>query len=262
MKIVGSDRRSPLGLFLGQPTPRLYDCVVEALRSRHYSRRTEEAYLHWIRRFLAFHGGTHPSELAESDVNRFLTHLAVSENVAASTQNQALAAVLFLYEHVLEQPLDRIEGVVRARKPKRLPVVLTRGEVEAILTQLDGAPRLVCMLLYGSGMRLLEGLGLRVKDLDFGRGEITVRQGKGQKDRVTMLPGTLFQPLQDHLGRVREQHAADLTAGWDCRPCPTPWPESTRMPTASGAGNGYFLLRRTTSTPKRASGIGTTCTNP
>lgn len=118
MSSSAADRRSPLGLFPGQPTPRLYGCVVEALRSRHYSRRTEEAYLHWIRRFLRFHDGAHPRQLAEQDLNRFLTHLAVDENVAASTQNQALAAVLFLYEHVLEQPLDRIEGVVRARKPK------------------------------------------------------------------------------------------------------------------------------------------------
>ena len=139
-----ANRRSPLGLFPGKPAPRLYHCVVEALRTRHYSRRTEEAYLHWIRRFLAFHTGTHPREMAEMDVNRFLTHLAVGANVAASTQNQALAAVLFLYEHVLERPLDRVEGVVRARKPKRLPVVLTRDEVEAILAQLGGSPRLVC----------------------------------------------------------------------------------------------------------------------
>ena len=202
------NRRSPLGLFPGQPTPRLYDCVVEALRTRHCSRSTEEACLHRIRRFLVFHNGTHPREMAEMDVNRFLTHLAVGAKVSASTQNQALAAVLFLYEHVLERPLDRVEGVVRARKPKRLPVVLTRDEVEPILAQLNGAPRLVCMLLYGSGMRLLEGLRLRVKDLDFGRGEITVRQGKGQqgkgqKDRVTKLPGAIFQPLQDQAGRRR-----------------------------------------------------------
>ena len=163
MNQLTSDRRAPLGLCPGQPTPRLYDCVLEALPSRHYSRRTEEAYLHWIRRFLAFESGTHPRELAERDVNRFLTHLAVNENVAGSTQNQALAAVLFLYQHVLEQPLDRIEGVVRARKPKRLPVVLTRDQVRAILTELEGVPRLVCVLLYGAGLRLLEGLELRVK---------------------------------------------------------------------------------------------------
>jgi integron integrase len=194
--------------------------VVEALRTRHYSRRTEEAYLHWIRRFLASHNGTHPREMAEMDVNRFLTHLAVGANVAASMQHQVLAAVLFLCEQVLERPLDRVERVVRARKPKRLPVVLTRDQVDAILAQLDGAPRLVCMLLYGSGMRLLEGPGLRVKDLDLGRGEITVRQGKGRKDRVTMPPGALFQPLQDHLGRVREQHAADLKSGLGLAPLP------------------------------------------
>jgi len=212
--------RSPLGLFPCQPTPRLYDCVVEALRSRHYSRRTEEAYLHWIRRFLAFHGGTHPRELAEKDLNRFLTHLAIGENVAASTQNQALAAVLFLYQHVLEQPLDRIEGVVRARKPKRLPVVLSRDEVGAILAELDGVPRLVCALLYGAGLRLLEALELRVKDLDFGRGEITVRQGKGQKDRLTMLPGELLQEIQDHLRRSRQQHETDLKSGLGQAPLP------------------------------------------
>ncbi len=215
-----ANRRSPLGLLVGQPVPRLYDRVVEVLRSRHYSRRTEEAYLHWIRRFLLFHNGNHPRELAENDVNRFLTHLAVGENVAASTQNQALAAVLFLYEHVLQEPLDRIEGVVRARKPKRLPVVLTRDEVQAVLKPLDGVARLVCALLYGSGLRLLEGLQLRVKDLDFGRGEIAVREGKGQKDRVTMLPEALRQALQDHLWRVRQQHETDLKSGLGQAPLP------------------------------------------
>ncbi|MGH7463444.1 MAG: integron integrase, partial [Longimicrobiales bacterium] len=153
-------------------------------------------------------------------VNRFLTHLAVQENVAASTQNQALAALLFLYEHVLQQPLDRIEGVVRARKPKRLPVVLTRDEVEALLAQLEGAPQLVCMLLYGSGLRLLEGLELRVKDLDVGRGEITIRDGKGQKDRRTMLPEALHQPLQKHLGQVRARHEMDLKRGLGRAPLP------------------------------------------
>jgi len=213
-------RRSPLGVFPGQPTPRLYDRVVEALRTRHYSRRTEEAYIHWIRRFLLLHTGAHPRQLAEADVNRFLTHLAVRENVAASTQNQALAALLFLYEHVLEQPLDRIEGVVRARKPKRLPAVLARDEVVGVLDQLDGAVRLACALLYGAGLRLLEALQLRVKDLDLGRGEITIRGGKGAKDRVTMLPDALRQPLQDHLLRVRQQHEADLKLGLGRAPLP------------------------------------------
>ena len=178
-------------MFPGQPAPRLYDRVVEVLRARHYSRRTEEAYVHWIRRFVLLHHGRHPREQAEGDVNRFLTHLAIQQNVAASTQNQALAALLFLYEHVLEQPLNRIEGVGRARRPRRLPVVLSRGEVRAVLAELDGNPYLVCALLYGSGLRVLEGLRMRVKDLDFERGESTVRDGKGGKDRVTMLPAAL-----------------------------------------------------------------------
>jgi integron integrase len=217
---TSADRQLPLGLFPGQPKPRLYDRVVEALRTRHYSRRTEQAYIHWIRRFVLFHAPSHPRQLREDAVSRFLSHLAVKQNVAASTQNQALAAVLFLYEHVLEQPLDRIEGVVRARKPKRLPVVLTRDEVQTILAELDSAPRLVCTLLCGSGLRLLEGLGLRVKDLDFGRGEITVRQGKPGMDRITMLPGTLLQALQDHLRRVRQQHETDLKNGLGQAPLP------------------------------------------
>jgi integron integrase len=194
--------------------------VVEVLRARHYSSRTEEAYVHWIRRFLLFHNRTHPRGLVEGDVNRLLTHLALKGKVAASTQNQALAAVLFLYERVLEQPLDRVDGVVRARKPKRLPSVLTPEEVESVLDQLDGVPRLVATLLYGSGLRVLEALQLRVKDLDFGRGEITVREGKGQKDRVTMAPDVLHQPLQDHLRAVREQHEADLALGLGRAPLP------------------------------------------
>jgi len=207
-------------LFQGQSAPRLYARVVEVLRARHYGRRTEKAYVHWIGRFLVFHNGKHPRELAEADVNRFLTHLAVRENVAASTQNQGLAALLFLYAHVLEQPLNRIVGVVRARRPKRLPVVLTGEEVEVVLAGLEGQPLLVCMVLYGSGLRLQEGLQLRVKDLDFGRGEILVRDGKGQKDRITMLPAALDEPLQEHLRGVRRQHEADLRASLGQAPLP------------------------------------------
>lgn len=181
----------PLGLFPGQPRPRLYDRVVEVLRGPHYSRKTEKAYVHWIRRYLEFNGGRHPRELSEPQVNEFLTYLAVHDNVAASTQNQALAALLFLYERVLEQPLDRLEGVVRARKPKRLPVVLSRDEVDQLLSELKQTPQLVCRLLYGSGLRLGEGLAVRVKDLDFARSEFTVRDGKGRKDRMTVLPDVL-----------------------------------------------------------------------
>ena len=158
--------------------PGLLDCVRQALRARHYSRRTEQAYAAWIIRFVEFHGRRDPGEMGEREVNAFLTHLAVGDRVAASTQNQALAALLFLYETVLHQPLGRIEGVVRARRPRRLPLVLAPKEVRAVLDGLDGTPRLVCALLYGSGLRLLECLRLRVKDIDFQRNEITVRAAR------------------------------------------------------------------------------------
>jgi len=206
--------RSPLGLFPDTPAPRLYGRVVEGLRVHHYSRRTEEAYIHWIRRFIEFHQHRHPRQLAEEDVNRFLTHLAVREHVAASTQNQALSAILFLYEHVLKQPLDRIEGVVRARRPKRLPVVLTIDDVSRVMDHLSGDKWLIAVLLYGGGLRLLEALCLRVKDLDFERGEITVREGKGDKDRVTIMPRAVVHPLQEHLQRVKAIHQQDVADGY------------------------------------------------
>jgi len=188
--------------------------MVEVMRVRHYSRRTEEAYIHWIRRYIEFHQRRHPRELGEDGVNRFLTSLAVEEHVAASTQNQALSALLFFYEHVLGQPLDRIEGVVRARRPKRLPVVLTVDEVSRVMTHLTGDKWLIAMLLYGGGLRLLEALRLRVKDLDFERGEITVREGKGDKDRVTTMPRAVIHPLQEHLRHVQAIHQQDLADGY------------------------------------------------
>lgn len=169
---------------------KLLDRVRAAIRARHYSLRTEEAYVGWIRRFILFHNKRHPAEMGESEVNQFLTHLALSENVAASTQNQALSALLFLYQEVLERDLDRIEGVVRAKKPRRLPEVLTREEVRACLHRMSGTPRLVGLLLYGAGLRLMEALRLRVKDIDLTANQITVREGKGQKNRVTMLPAS------------------------------------------------------------------------
>jgi len=214
MTTTTQQRRPPLGLFADKPVPRLYDRIVEVLRVRHYSRRTEDAYVHWIRRYIEFHGRRHPRKLDESDVNRFLTSLAVKEHVAASTQNQALSAILFLYEHVLEQPLDRIKGVVRARRPKRLPVVLTVDEVSRVMAHLSGDKWLIAMLLYGGGLRLLEALRLRVKDLDFERGEITVREGKGDKDRVTMLPQAVSPPLQEHLRAVQRIHEQDVAGGY------------------------------------------------
>ena len=194
--------------------PKLLDRVRHACRVRHFSLRTEDAYAAWVERFIRFHGIRHPQEMAEPEVNAFLTHLAVERNVSASTQNQALAALLFLYEHVLDRPLDRIDGVVRANRPRRLPVVLTRSEVRRVLAELDGTYRLMGELMYGAGLRLLECLRLRVKDLDFERGEITVREGKGDKDRVTMLPGVVRPRLLAHLERVRELHRKDLAAGY------------------------------------------------
>ncbi|MGQ0549110.1 MAG: integron integrase [Armatimonadota bacterium] len=202
------------------PGPRLLDRVREAIRARHYSHRTEQAYVTWITRYIRFHGKRHPAEMADLEVNQFLTHLAVHGRVAASTQNQALAALLFLYAKVLNRSLGQIEGVVRARRPRRLPVVLTRQEVRAVLDELNGTPPLVCTLLYGSGLRLLECLGLRVKDVDFHRQEIRVREGKGRKDRVTMLPSAVREPLRAHLDKVRRQHARDLEEGLGRAPLP------------------------------------------
>lgn len=220
MIVATHQRRSPLGLFPNQGTPRLYDCIIEVLRVRHYSRRTEEAYVHWIRQYIEFHQHRHPRQLAEDDVNRFLTSLAVQEHVAASTQNQALSAILFLYEHVLKQPLDRIEGVVRVRRSKRLPGVSTVDEVPRVMAHLSGDKWLIAMLLYGGGLRLLEALRLRVKDVDLERGEITVREGKGDKDRVTMLPQAVVGPLQGHLRHVKAIHQQDLAEGYGRAPLP------------------------------------------
>lgn len=205
-------------------TPRLYDRVIEVLRARHYSRRTEKIYAHWIGAFIRFNGGVHPEALREEDVNRFLTSLAVDHHVAASTQNQALSALLFLYEHVLGSPLDRIEGVVRARKPKRLPVVMSREEVQLVLVELRGTPLLVCQLLYGSGARLNEALSLRIKDIDMDRRELLIRDGKGRKDRVTMLPERVRDPLIRHLREVRAEHRRDLAKGLGRVPLPEALP--------------------------------------
>ena len=193
--------------------PKLLDRVRDAVRTRHYSRRTEEAYVAWIRRYILFHGKTHPAQMGAPDISRFLTWLAVDRQVSASTQNQALSALLFLYKQVLAIEIGSIPPVVRARTPERLPVVLSRDEVGAILKQLTGTERLVVMLLYGAGLRLEECLELRVKDLDFDRHQITVRQGKGRKDRVTMLPVAAREPLTDHLADVRRLHQADLARG-------------------------------------------------
>lgn len=187
-----------------------------ALRSRHYSRRTEQAYCLWVRRFIYFHGVRHPDDMGEQEINAFLTHLAVDEKVSASTQTQALSALLFLYRNVLGREVGELTGVIRARKPDRLPVVMTRAEVRLLLECLSGDKWLMASLMYGSGLRLMECLRLRVQDIDFARGEIAVRNGKGAKDRVTMLPDALKPPLQAQLARAREVHESDVEAGWGC----------------------------------------------
>jgi integron integrase len=181
---------------------------------KHYSLRTEQAYIQWIKRFILFHGKRHPKGMAAPEVEAFLSHLATEKKVSASTQSQALSALLFLYREVLGIELPWLENLTRAKKPQRLPVVLTVAEVKAILVRLDGRNALMANLLYGAGLRLMEVLRLRVKDLDFGMRQITVRDGKGFKDRVTMLPESLIEPLQRYLQKVKEIHQEDLRAGF------------------------------------------------
>lgn len=193
--------------------PRLLDQVRGKIRFKHYSLRTEQTYVDWIRRFILHFGKRHPRELGGADVEAFLTHLAVAGRVAASTQNQAKSALLFLYRDVLEIELPWLTDVEAAKAPRRLPVVLTRAEVQALLGRLDGTSWLVANLLYGAGLRIMEALRLRVKDVDFARREILVRDGKGFKDRVTMLPDALVEPLQAHLKRVALLFADDRAAG-------------------------------------------------
>lgn len=194
--------------------PRLLDQVRHAIRACHYSPRTEDAYVAWIKRYILFHGKRHPVELGPAEITAFLTHLAVERHVSASTQNQALAALLFLYANVLGKDPGWLEGIVRAKRPERLPVVLTQAEVGALFAQMRGVSWLMATLLYGSGLRLFECLRLRVKDLDLERREIVVREGKGNKDRVTMLPGQACGPLARHLEAVKLQHDRDLSCGF------------------------------------------------
>lgn len=193
--------------------PKLLDLVRQALRLRHFSHRTEESYVAWIRRYIRFHALRHPRELGAADVTRFLASLADARRLSASSQTQALSALLFLYKEVLHRQLESVMPIPRAKQPVRLPVVLDRDEVRLLLARLVGPPRIAALLMYGSGLRLLEALHLRVKDLDFGIGEIVVRRAKGGKDRVTMLPGAAVPELKAHLERVRRVHQRDLAEG-------------------------------------------------
>jgi integron integrase len=193
---------------------KLMDQVRDELRLKHYSLRTEYSYCDWIERFIRFHHLRHPKEMGEMEVSSFLTQLARDGRVAAATQNQALSALLFLYKHVLKQEMGWLDNVERVKRPARAPVVLTRDEVHKIFAHLHGMPRLMARLLYGSGLRLMECVRLRVKDIDFGYARITVREGKGGKDRVTMLPANLVPGLERHLQKVKAQHEQDIDDGF------------------------------------------------
>jgi integron integrase len=193
--------------------PKLLDQLRGRIRLKHYSLRTEQAYVDWVKRFIWFHGKRHPNTMGKSEIEAFLTHLAVKGRVAAATQNQAKSALLFLYRHVLAMDLPWLDGIEAAKAPKRLPVVLTVGEINGVLSHLSGTYGLIGRLLYGGGLRLMEGLRLRVKDVDFAQRQILVREGKGFKDRVTVLPQSLVDPLAGHLLRVRALHQEDLGAG-------------------------------------------------
>jgi integron integrase len=244
----------------GSPPPRrLLDQVADALRVRHYSPKTVDAYVHWVRRFILFNERRHPAELGKDEVARFLSHLAIGAKVSASTQNQALSALLFLYAEVLGSELGWMEDVVRAKRPARLPVVMSRLEVNAVLAGLSGSTRLMASLLYGSGLRLVECVTLRVKDVDFGAGQLTVRRGKGQRDRAALLPQSLVEPLTRHLAAVRRQHEVDVARGAGFVELPNAL--STKYPNAPREWPWQWVFPATrTYIPRQASGGATTCT--
>lgn len=194
--------------------PKLLDQLRELLKKKHYSYKTEQSYVQWVKRYISFNNKRHPKDMGEQEITQFLSHLAVKENVSASTQNQALCAIVFLYRHVLNKELGKFSKIVRAKRPKRLPVVLTRKEVKEILENISGASWLVVSLLYGSGLRLNECLKLRVKDVDFAHNQIIIRSGKGEKERRTFLPNNVITSLRQHLIKVKEIHERDLEAGY------------------------------------------------
>ena len=232
--------------------PRLLDRVRAAVRARHFSRRSEKAYVHWTKRYIFFHGKRHPAEMGAREVTEFLTALAVRDKVAASTQNQALSALLFLYRHVLGVELPWLDDLVRAKRPQRLPVVLTREEVRLVLGHLNGVSHLMAIILYGAGLRLLECCRLRIQDVDFATNQIVIRDGKGGKDRMTMLPAAVKTELVRHVARVREQHEADLRqgAGW----VELPWALARKYPNAGREWRWQWIFPATRSYVDRMTG--------
>jgi len=248
---------------MGTPDPpKLIDQMREALRTRHYSPRTEQVYVLWVKRFIRFHKMRHPKEMAEPEINEFLTYLAVEQKVSASTQNQALAAVLFLYRYVFGVDIGDLGGVVRARKSHHVPIVMTRAETRAVLSEMSGETKLMASLLNGSGLRLSECLCLRVQDLDLAGGEIVVFNGKGNKDRVTVLPEGLKAPLREHLTGVRAIHRQDLQDGWGRVKVPEALGASTRTLPPTGGGSGCSRSATGGGTPRPGSRGGTTRTSP
>lgn len=194
--------------------PRLLDRVKSSLRLRHYSLRTQESYIQWIKRFILYHKKRHPNEMGKIEVESFLTYLATDRHVAASTQNQALSAILYLYKHVLEQDIEWIDNVVRAKRPKYLPTVLSQNEVKMLLHELSGTYQLIAQLLYGAGLRLMEVMRLRVQDINFEYKQIIIRSGKGNKDRVSVLPDIVIDSLKDHILKAKLLHEKDLEEGF------------------------------------------------
>jgi integron integrase len=236
---------------MGQP--RLLDQVRDAIRLRHYSHRTEQAYVYWIRRYILFHKKRHPAEMGEAEITAYLSYLATSKNVAAATQNQALSAILFLYKEVLKLELEWLDNVVRATRPKRLPVVMTRETVARVIKEMHGTQQLVARLMYGSGMRVMETIRLRVKDINFDYRQVIVRSGKGDKDRATVLPESLIEPLQAHLVRVKELHELDLAEGYGRTWLPHAL--ARKYPNADREFGWQFVFPSTIRSPDREEGV-------
>jgi integron integrase len=220
--------------------PRLLDLVSQKIQTLHYSRRTEKTYIGWIKRFILFHGKRHPVKMGEKEINRFLSYLAIKKQVTASTQNQALCAIVFLYRQVLNKDIGLLEGLIRAKRPGRLPVVLTKAEVKQVFRNLTGIKRMIVMIMYGSGLRLMECLRLRIKDVDFSSNQIIVRDGKGNKDRITMLPGVIKVPLKEHLKRVWKIHQLDIKDGFGR--VYLPYALSRKYPNASREWNWQYVF--------------------
>jgi integron integrase len=223
-----------------KPKTKLLDQVRHKIQALHYSPRTEETYIGWIKRFIFFHGKRHPIEMGENEINMFLSFLAIKKKVTASTQNQALCALVFLYRQVFNRDIGLIEGLIRAKRPDRLPVVLTKSEVKKIINHLSGVKKIIVLVMYGSGLRLMECLHLRIKDIDFSSNQIIVRDGKGNKDRITMLPKVIQERLKEHLRGVWKIHQLDLKDGFGR--VHLPYALSRKYPNASREWNWQYVF--------------------